>query len=379
MLSRKYTLLPLLCLFHLCQPARSQSIKGDTIYVNTEVEVAIRFPERPENFSTLPSVSDINLRSLSTGFTLIAKKKFSKPITLFVIEGKRSHHFFVFFKKDINYANIAEIDYDYSTVKKLEAHVRQKIAESEAVKNYEDIITAANASLDAKNYEQAIEGYKKALAIRPNDKYVQKQLDKANKGLNGGSRKKIKGNNPDEPAEKNRPAYTAEDLKKYYPAIDFSKPPPEQKFDLMEAYDPAKEMKYYPQVMQAEPRLDISAKDNRVKLTCRAISFSEKRVYIDLLISNSSKNDFLTGMVNLFVKGASGTQVGYYPLFVYPSPLPVIQPGNESRILVISQAMGVDDKESLILNLTDRLNKTELKLSIKGTAYNEEYLRSGTK
>ena len=379
MLFRKFSFPILLCLVLLCHTAGSQSIKGDTIYVNTEVEVAVRFPELLENYYTIPNKSDINIKSLGNGFTLTAKNKFARAITLFVIEGSRNHHFFLLFKKDINYYTLGEIDYDFSTTKKLEAHVKQKIAEREAMGNYTDIITKAKASLDAKNYSEAVEGYKKALTLMPNDGYVQKQLDKATKLLNSGNKKKDKQSKTDIPTEKNRADYTADDLKKYYPGIDFSKPPAEQKFDLMDAYDGNKESKYYPQVMQKEPRLDISAKDHHVTLTCLGISFSEKRIYVDLAINNDSKSDFLTGVVKLFLKEVTGKLIEYYPLYIYPPNLPVIQPGKGSRILVICKAMGVDDKEKLLINLTDRLNKVELKLAINGSTYNEEYLRAGSK
>jgi len=105
--------------------AKGQNIAGDTIFVNAEAEVAIKFPARLSNFYTSPNNAPYNLKSLSSGLTVNAKSEDTKPAFLYVTEGGRTHHFVVAFKKDINYDNDAELFLDYGTVKKLDQHVKQ--------------------------------------------------------------------------------------------------------------------------------------------------------------------------------------------------------------------------------------------------------------
>src|SRR5688572_25793018 len=95
--------------------AQSQNIAGDTIFVNAEAEVAIKFPAKLSNFYTSPNNAPYNLKSLSSGLTVNARTENTKPAFLYVTEGGRTHHFVVAFKKDINYDNDAELFFDYGT------------------------------------------------------------------------------------------------------------------------------------------------------------------------------------------------------------------------------------------------------------------------
>jgi tetratricopeptide (TPR) repeat protein len=256
-------------------------INGDTIFVNAEAEVAVRFPSLPQSFSTIPSNAPYNFKTLGTGFTIIAKSENTKPAPLMVSEGGRDHRFIIAFKKDINYDNEAELDYDYSTTKKLEQHIKQmaiikqalgitedkpvvvdvpeekkskkkkeqpaqvenrltitreiaayyklletgdkamkeqqytvakeqyekaktlrpddvipvqrlqevaqKIADQEKAaklekdKEYINVTATAKASMDLKQYDKALDGYKKALQIRPGDLYATYQVEKIDK------------------------------------------------------------------------------------------------------------------------------------------------------------------------------------------------------
>ncbi len=98
--------------------AQELNIEGDTIFVNTEAEIMVRFPTLPTFFNTVPSNAPYNLKTAGTGFTITAKAEKTKPAPLFVIEGGRNHKFLLVFKKNINYNNDSEMDYDFSTVKK---------------------------------------------------------------------------------------------------------------------------------------------------------------------------------------------------------------------------------------------------------------------
>lgn len=106
--------------------AQKYSISGDTIFVNADVEVRIRFPSLPSSFYTVPSNAPYNFKTVGKGFTITSKSGNTKPATLFVIEGKRNHRFILAFKKKIDYSNEDDIDYDYSSKKKLKRHIKQE-------------------------------------------------------------------------------------------------------------------------------------------------------------------------------------------------------------------------------------------------------------
>ena len=183
---------------------KAQELKGDTVYVNTEAEVLVRFPTLPDFFNTVPSNAPYNFKTAGTGFTVIAKEENSKSAPLTVSEGGRTHHLILVFKKDINYDNDAELDYDYSSIKKLEQQIKEsksttaqkskttkaevsmdKISNAELERNtkYVEITTEAKAHLDLMEYAKAKEGYKQALQIRPNDLYANNQIEKIDKIL----------------------------------------------------------------------------------------------------------------------------------------------------------------------------------------------------
>lgn len=196
-----------LILFINVSSVNAQEIKGDTIYVNTEAEVLVRFPTLPGFFNTVPSNAPYNFKTAGTGFTVIAKEENSKSAPLTVSEGGRTHHFLLVFKKDINYDNDAELDYDYSTIKKLEQHIKDSksanvqktatakldnnkatavansMAEANAAeldinRKYVDITSEAKNHMDLKEYAKAKEEYKQALQLRPGDLYANHQIDK---------------------------------------------------------------------------------------------------------------------------------------------------------------------------------------------------------
>ena len=106
--------------------AQKYDISGDTIFVNATLEVRLRFPSLPSSFYTEPANAPYNFKTIGKGFTINAKSDNTKPATLFVTEGKRNHRFMIVFKKKIDYNNTDEIDYDYSSKKKLKHHIKQE-------------------------------------------------------------------------------------------------------------------------------------------------------------------------------------------------------------------------------------------------------------
>ncbi|MEO6718944.1 MAG: hypothetical protein ABIN67_01220 [Ferruginibacter sp.] len=145
--------------FFIANKAGAQVITGDTIFVNAEAEVAIKLPSRPSDFYTNPKTAPYDIKSLSSGLTIMSKTENSKSAALFVTEGGRSHSFVIVFKKDINYDNLAELVFDYSTVKRLEQHVKDSEAKKAAEAKAREAAKANAVAVDnsASNYYALLE------------------------------------------------------------------------------------------------------------------------------------------------------------------------------------------------------------------------------
>ena len=158
-------------------PAKAQQITGDTIYVDAKAEIAIRFPAMPTSFYTIPADAPYHIKSLDNGFTIIAKKKNTATAPLFVTESKRTHHFFIVYKKNIDYTNLGETNYDYSTVKKLKE--RDKLLEIREEK-YNEAIKEADKFFKTAELIRAKEFYTQALGLL-NKPWPKEQIEKINK------------------------------------------------------------------------------------------------------------------------------------------------------------------------------------------------------
>lgn len=187
--------------------AQELNITGDTIFVNTEAEIMVRFPTLPTYFNTTPPTAPYNLKTAGTGFTITSKAERTKSAPLTVMEGGRTHKFMLVFKKNINYNNDAEIDYDFSTIKKLEQHIKlaslkkagaqseisptpvavkddkkvktskkDKAAENAAA-NYYALLETGDNFLKDKKFQDAKLSFEKAAALRPGDQIPKQRLD----------------------------------------------------------------------------------------------------------------------------------------------------------------------------------------------------------
>ncbi len=164
----------------------AQSINGDTIYVDAKAEIAVRFPSMPSSFYTIPADAPYNIKTLPAGFTIIAKKKNAPPTPLFVTEGKRTHNFILVYKKNIDYTNLKETDYDYSTVKKMKERVKQQ---EDREKKYNETIKSADKLFQTEDYIIAKELYSQALGLL-NKPWPKEQIEKINKLLKKKKQKK---------------------------------------------------------------------------------------------------------------------------------------------------------------------------------------------
>jgi len=194
-----FLLLNLLFFVTLFCKVQAQEINGDTIYVNAEAEVMVRFPSMPTYFNTTPSNAPYNFKTAGTGFTIIAKAERTKPAPLVVNEGGRTHKFLIVFKKNIDYNNDAEMDYDYSTVKKIEQHIRESDGNKQMLQStvedkkgkkskksseeensstgYYALLEEGDKKMKQKDYTAAKLNFEKAHKIRPDDQIPKIRLD----------------------------------------------------------------------------------------------------------------------------------------------------------------------------------------------------------
>ena len=159
----------LVVLLFLAAGVHAQSITGDTIYVNTKMEVSVSFPSRVSDFYTNPVDAPYNIKTFNdrSATTISAKNKNTLPASLTVVEGKRTHLFFIVFKKNISFSNTQETHLDYSTMQKLEDHVKQVAASRALDKKYTVLKTSAENNIEQKKYKEAQEDCLQMLNLKP--------------------------------------------------------------------------------------------------------------------------------------------------------------------------------------------------------------------
>lgn len=360
----------------MCNPAGGQSITGDTLFINNKVEISVRFPSTISTFTINPLDAQVNRRSMDNTVYLNAKSNKMESASLSLAEGGRNHQFYLVYKKNIPISNPDALNIDYSTTAKIEDRNRQKAAAA-AVANskFEFLIltSAAKQYVSQKKYKEAKDSYEQALLLKPNDPSVVKELKKVNKLLDAANKTKPVITTDEEiatPVTDNN-VYTKEELTAKYPGIDFSKPPPEQQY-FSNAYNAKKNEKTVNRILAETPRIDISGKDNKVKLVCQGIYQEDNNIFIKLLVQNSSKKDFLTGAMMLSWKKKSGELYGLYPVYLYPTAPPGVKPGKETALIYVCQPAAVGDDDNLKFEMSDRQKKTALVISFKGSVYNTE-------
>lgn len=368
---KKYFTPVFIFLFFLAADVHAQSINGDTIYVNSKIEVAVRFPAMPSSFYTNPVDAPYNIKTLGNGFTITAKTKNSLPASLTVTEGKRTHLFFLQYKKNIDFRNTRETDLDYSTTQKLGDHVKQVAASRDLEKKYAAFKASSNNNIEQKKYKEAQDDCSQMLNLKPDDAYAKKQLKKITNLLDaekkGGKSKNKSGKNPED-------RQASDELNAKYPQIDFSTYPPEQQFN-KSAFDKAKNTSAITEILAEKPRLDIDDKSQKIKLVCQGFDFKGNTVFMKLQVQNNSKDVFLTGAMLLTWKKKSVNAVNLYPMSIYPDRFPVLKPGEAATLIYTFKPDNIADGDHLNFTLTDRLNKIKLELEIKGSVYTQEFIR----
>ncbi len=268
--------------------------------------------------------------------------------------------------------------------------------EEELDKKYRDALKRANQAVTEKKYEVAKAAFLEVLAIRPDNEFAQQrvravtfQMEKEKLAkVNEATTKKEKDNNvaaadkkekvkqiPDHEIMKITPVpYSPAELKRKYPGIDFTALPPEQPFN-SGAINTMENANTFRQTLMDKPRLKLAATERKVKVTCQGINFEGTNVYLKFLVENNTSDDFLTGAMMLTWTKKSGNRIKLYPNYLYPAFLPIIPPGKEAVIIYVCKSYYITDNEKLNFELTDRLNKLKLEITIPGSVYNEEESR----
>ena len=113
--------------------------------------------------------------------------------------------------------------------------------------------------------------------------------------------------------------------------------------------------------------------DQGATFVLKSIDFSGVNCYMQLTISNHSKDDYLVGIINMrwYPKGDStGTVYSIYPCYL--TGFPVLSGGLERTIMLATRAVNIKDTDKLILTIGDRLGVRSLEVVIPGSLYNQQ-------
>lgn len=336
-------------------------------------------------------------RAISAADSLLILKSYEAALTSYkaALEIKPEEYYP---HTQINYVN-AEIK---NSKKDNEAHAALDAynKEVELDQKYQNALNEGKQAIADKKYEKSKKIYSEILTYKPNDEYaqhmvkvsefqmqreaiaknkqpeVQKTETKEQVSTEKKESKVVEKKISDAEVIKAAPIpYTATELKEKYPGIDFTNLPPEQPFN-EGAKNTVENATIFSDVIQESPRLNISNTDNKVKLTCQAINFEGTNVYLKFLIENKSKTDFLTGAMMLTWTKKAGNKIKLYPVYLYPAFLPIITPGNQAQVIYVCKSYYISDNEKLNFELSDRLNKTKIEITIPGKKYGEEDARN---
>ena len=192
--------------------------------------------------------------------------------------------------------------------------------------------------------------------------------------------KKLRGDTltPKLPAAINRPDITLiyypnpkdpglDTIYKKYPAINFNIPPDNQLFD---SIDLSQETKLKSKdIMSATPSAIATTDYNGIRLVCNNIIFKNNKVYFKCMLYNFSSDEYLTGTM-LITQRQAGNSVGILP--VYISAYPIILPGEQKVIVYVTKDKVIADDSNLEFEISDRLNKNKIKITIPASVYNTQ-------
>jgi tetratricopeptide (TPR) repeat protein len=159
-----------------------------------------------------------------------------------------------------------------------------------------------------------------------------------------------------------------------YPNINFKKPPPDQLFSA-QRLDSSKQAAYIKtEILPIPPRINIiNSVSDKIRITCQSMNFKEKYIYLRFLVTNNDTSVFLTGPMLLSVAKKSGQISQVLPLFI--SDFPVVLPTGEKQFVYVIPLMLLWKDETIVFEVSDRLNSRKLSLHINDVIFNMERSR----
>ena len=173
--------------------------------------------------------------------------------------------------------------------------------------------------------------------------------------------------------------YSHVDLWRKYPSLVFEMPPNTQHLagDYFIPADTLENARVSYLMLDDSATMQLSSnEENGVRFVLQDIKFSGVNCFMKLFIQNRSKDDYLTGAINLGWEADSAKHYDVYPCFItsYPSQglrtaFPVLAHGADETIILTTRALNVKEGNILHLTMGDRLYKINLNLFIPVKTY----------
>ena len=165
---------------------------------------------------------------------------------------------------------------------------------------------------------------------------------------------------------------------------------PEKQFsianaDFFLARDTLRNYNYSLGLLQQSPVMNIQSDktvNGGVSLALESIVFDAPNAYFKIKITNKSKDDFLMGFTGLYWYNEDGTPKKwlYCSYITYIAGFPIVPPGQETRIVLVTRDANIPDEDMLNINMSDRRpGKEPLNIVFGGDVYNKERMKIETK
>lgn len=188
--------------------ARSQNSVIDTIYTNERISVAVKLPSEILNIRTLPEPSRYQIRSLpeQRQLTVGTDSRNTGPEHIFILLKKRTVHFLIAYKKNIDFNDDRQTIYDYSSYDQIDNKLEAKnntapvqnttsqknAADTKDADDYHSIVEKGYQEFKLQHYEAALGYYEKAHKMRPEDVIVTERLNGVKEKISGKAKEEQK-------------------------------------------------------------------------------------------------------------------------------------------------------------------------------------------
>ncbi|MBC7829313.1 MAG: hypothetical protein H7122_16310 [Chitinophagaceae bacterium] len=134
-------------------------------------------------------------------------------------------------------------------------------------------------------------------------------------------------------------------------------------------------------ILKENPVLNVASEksvNGGVSLVLESITFNAPNAYFKIRIINKSKEDFLMGFTGLYWYNEDGSPKKwlYCSYITYIQGFPIVPPGQETRIVLVTRDATIPDKDMLNINMSDRRpEKEQLNIIFDADVYNKERMK----